>query len=131
MNIRRKAPLAQNIHRPAYSGSNHKLLRTLHYDHVAGEKIATFFSSETKWINQIWKLKEQYPDEVEIRHVNPDGSLIAHIPAEWFKVKPKKKVVMTEAQIAASKARLEKGRLKRLEMLGDDAHVTEERNNEI
>lgn len=83
--------------------------------------IATFFSSETKWINQIWKLKEQYPDEVEIRHVNSDGSLIAH----------KKKVVMTEEQIAASKARLEKGRLKRLEMLGDDAHVTEERNNEI
>lgn len=63
--------------------------------------------------------------------MNSDGSLIAHIPAEWFKVKPKKKVVMTEEQIAASKARLEKGRLKRLEMLGDDAHVTEERNNEI
>lgn len=106
-------------------------IRETAIDHVAGEKIATFFSSETKWINQIWKLKEQYPDEVEIRHVNPDGSLIAHIPAEWFKVKPKKKVVMTEAQIAASKARLEKGGLKRLEMLGDDAHVTEERNNEI
>ena len=104
-------------------------IRETAIDHVAGEKIATFFSSETKWINQIWKLKEQYPDE--IRHVNSDGSLIAHIPAEWFKVKPKKKVVMTEEQIAASKARLENGRLKRLEMLGDDAHVTEERNNEI
>lgn len=89
-------------------------IRETAIDHVAGEKIATFFSSETKWINQIWKLKEQYPDEVEIRHVNPDGSLIAHIPAEWFKVKPKKKVVMTEAQIAASKARSLKRQVKKI-----------------
>lgn len=39
-------------------------IRETAIDHVAGEKIATFFSSETRWINQIWKLKEQYPDEV-------------------------------------------------------------------
>ena len=28
-------------------------IRETAIDHVAGEKIATFFSSETKWINQI------------------------------------------------------------------------------
>ena len=38
---------------------------------------------------------------------------------------------MNKEYITDYKARLEKGRLKRLEMLGDDAHVTEERNNEI
>lgn len=95
-------------------------IRETAIDHVAGENYATFFSSEAKWINLIWRLKEQYPNEVDIRNVNPDGSLSAHIPAGWFKIKPKKKVSLTEAQIAASKARLEKGRLKRLEMLGDD-----------
>ena len=29
-------------------------IRETAIDHVAGEKIATFFSSETRWINQIW-----------------------------------------------------------------------------
>lgn len=96
-------------------------IRETAIDHVAGEDYASFYSSETKWINYIHKLKEQYPDEVEIRHINEDGSLIVHIPASWMKVKPKKKVCLTQAQIDASKARLELGRKKRLAKNGDDA----------
>ena len=69
----------------------------------------------------MYKLKESHPDEVDIRHVNDDGSLIVHIPASWMKIKPKKK-------IEASKARLERGRQKRLSMIGDDAHVGLERS---
>ncbi len=69
-----------------------------------------FFTSERKWINYVYKLKESHPDEVDIRHVNDDGSLIVHIPASWMKIKPKKKVVLTDEQIEASKARLERGR---------------------
>lgn len=104
-------------------------LRETAIDHVSGEKFATFYSSETKWINYMQKLKEQYPDEVEITYTNPDGSINAHIPASWFKIKPKKKVVMTEEQIAAAKARLENGRKKRLDKMmgGDDADVSEEK----
>ena len=85
-------------------------IRETSIDHVAGEDYATLFTSERKWINYIYKLKESHPDEVDIRHVNNDASLIAHIPASWMKVKPKKKVVLTEEQIEASKARLERGR---------------------
>ena len=51
-----------------------------------------------------------------------------HIPASWMKIKPKKKVVLTDEQIEASKARLERGRQKRLSMIGDDAHVGLERS---
>ena len=99
-------------------------IRETAFDHVAGEDFATFFTAERKWINHILSLKEQYPDEVDIRHINDDGSLLVHIPASWLKIRPKKKVNMTAEQIAASKARLEKGRLKRLEKIGDDdAHV--------
>lgn len=105
-------------------------IRETSIDHVAGENYATLFTSERKWINYIYKLKESHPDEVDIRHVNNDGSLIAHIPASWMKVKPKKKVVLTEEQIEASKARLERGRQKRLSMIGDDAHVSSERSGE-
>ena len=96
-------------------------LRETTLDHVSGEDFMTFFSSEQKWLNVIKRLREQYPDDVEIRHVNDDGSLIARIPASWVKLKPKKKVNMSAEQIAASKARLEQGRMKRLQRTGDDS----------
>ena len=98
-------------------------LRETTLDHVSGENHVTVYSGEIKWINQLLRLKEEYPDEVDIRHLNDDGSLIVHIPASWFKIKPKKKVKLTAEQIEASKARLEKGRLKRLNRGGDDAQV--------
>lgn len=98
-------------------------LRETTLDHVSGEDHATFYSGETKWINHLLRLKEQFPDEVDIRHVNPDGSLLAHIPVAWLKIKPKKKMAFTEEQIEASRARLENGRLKRLGKSGDDVRV--------
>lgn len=97
-------------------------LRETNINHIAGDTYATFYTEERKWINLIYRLKEQYPEEVEINHVNDDGPLIATIPSTWVKIRPKKKVSMTAEQVAASKARLEKGRLKRLAMLGDDVH---------
>lgn len=100
-------------------------IRETTIDHVAGYDHATFYSGERKWINEIYRLKELYPDDVDIRHINDDGSLIANIPASWMKIKPKKKVNLSEEQIAASKVRLESGRLKRLSMMGDDAQVTQ------
>ena len=104
-------------------------IRETAFDHVAGESIATFYTAERKWINTIHELKGQYPDEVDIRHVNDDGSLVAHIPVSWLKIRPKKKVNMTAEQIAASKARLEKGRMKRLEKNGDDTRSREKGND--
>lgn len=107
-------------------------MRDLHetgINHIAGDNFVTFFSSERKWINRIRKLKEEFPNEVDIKHENPDGSLVAHIPTSWFQIKPRKKIQFTEEQILAAKARLEKGRLKRLAMIGvDDVHVGQERN---
>ena len=87
------------------------------WDHIIGDKIATFSTSERKWIRQIERLKKEYPDEVDIRHVNQDGSIYVHLPADWMKIKPKKKSSLTPEQIAASTARLELARQKRLEDL--------------
>lgn len=103
-------------------------IRETSIDHVSGEDYATLFTSERKWINYVYKLKESHPDKLDIRHVNDHGSLIVHIPASWMKIKQKKKVVLTDEQIEASKARLERGRKKRLSMIGDDAHVGLERS---
>ena len=97
-------------------------------EHISGEDHITFSSNERKWINHIKRLKERYPNEVSIKRINPDGSLVAHLPVAWFQIKPKKKVHFSEEQIMAATARLEKGRLKRLDVIRvDDVHVGQER----
>lgn len=92
-------------------------IRETAWDHVSGEKTATISTSEKKWIRLIESLKEKYPEQVEIRYRNPDGSILARLPAEWMKIKPKKKSNMTPEQKEASKARLELARHKRLDSL--------------
>ncbi len=84
------------------------------WDHVTGEKFATFSTSEKKWIKAIEDLKKKYPDDVDIRVVNEDGSLVARLPASWFKIRPKKQTNMTQEQKDAARARLENARQKRL-----------------
>lgn len=93
------------------------------WDHLSGEKTATLSTSEKKWIRMIESLKEKYPDQVDIRCRNADGSIVVRLPVEWMKVRPKKKSNLTKEQIEASKARLELARSKRLDSLRqtDDA----------
>ena len=87
------------------------------WDHVAGEKFATLSTSEKKYIRLVEDLREKYPNDVDVRCVNDDGSMVVRIPADWLRIRPKKKSSMTPEQIAAAKARLEAARLKRLEDL--------------
>lgn len=81
------------------------------WDHIYGNKFATFFTSEKKYLKQILSLKEQYPDEVEIIAENEDGSICCHIPAEWLRIRPKKKTNLTPEQIAAASERLKQYRM--------------------
>lgn len=106
-------------------------IRETAIDHMAGEDCATICSSEKKWINYIQKLKAKNPKEVEIKCVNSDGSIVAKFPASWIRIKPKKKVNLTPAQIEASKERLEAGRLKRLKMIGDGSAYVEKLKGSI
>lgn len=72
------------------------------------DKYATFCSSERKWINKIYKLKEKYPNEVhiEVSDEDNDGMIIAHVPKSWMKVSPPKKVNLTEEQKAERAERM-------------------------
>ena len=76
------------------------------------DDIATFCSSETKWINKILKLKESYPDEVDIKCM-PDenyGVLLAHIPKSWMYVRPPKRINYSEEYKQQLSERLKLGR---------------------
>lgn len=92
------------------------------WDHVSGEKFATICSSEKKYIKKINDLHDKYPKDVDIRVQNDDGSIVARLPVDWLRIKPKKQTSMTPEQKAAAKARLEVARLKRLDDLKNGGH---------
>ena len=69
------------------------------------------YTSERKHINAIMRLKAQYPDDVVINTVNPDGSICADLPYDWFRMpKPKTKRNLTPEQKEAAVARMKKAR---------------------
>lgn len=64
--------------------------------------VAWFSSDEQKWRTRIEKLAKEYPDEVKII-VYPednDGCVNATIPAKWIRVRPPRKLNLTEEQKA-------------------------------
>jgi len=80
--------------------------------YLVGDKTAEFFTSEQKWINWIHHNKEKYPDQIEIKHVNADGSVLAYIPITWIKIRPKIEKIYTDEERYALSARLGKSRRK-------------------
>lgn len=78
---------------------------------VQGDEHCCVFTSERKFISQIKKLAEQYPNDVEIQYVNDDGSIVAQVPSNWFRfVKPPTKRNYTEEQRKAMGERMKKAR---------------------
>ena len=68
---------------------------------------------QTKYMNQIKKLAEKYPDEVKIIKTakENDGMMLAHLPKKFCKVsfgEARAKKEMTEEQKAAAAERMRK-----------------------
>lgn len=82
------------------------------YEHVYGEDTFTVTAAERWSIGLILRLKKSHPDDVEIVHVNPDGSVLAHLPAAWMRIVPKRASNLTEEQRAEAAARLKAAREK-------------------
>ena len=74
---------------------------------IHGDDHVGVYTSETKFINYINKMKEKYPDEVKINVVNPDGSLCADMPYEWIRMpSPPKRMNLTDEQKEERRLRL-------------------------
>ncbi len=80
------------------------------FEHLDGKDTWTVSTDERTWKNRLVKLAEQHPDEVECVSVNRDGSVMFHVPASWVKVRPPRKVNMTDEQKAALAERLKLAR---------------------
>lgn len=67
-------------------------------ERVQGDSYCLVYTGERKFINQLNELAQNY-SEVDIRHINEDGSILAHVPSNWFRfVKPPTKRNLTEEQ---------------------------------
>ena len=57
-------------------------------------------SNERRWATQIHKLKEKFPDEVEIikEPSENDGVICAKFPPEWARIRPTKQIYMDDEE---------------------------------
>lgn len=62
------------------------------------KKLMTCFFTRKRWINKVVQYSEQYPDEVQIKHVNKDGSIIAHVPVDYLRISRPPKLSDDEKQ---------------------------------
>lgn len=52
---------------------------------ITNDKTITVTLSQRKFITKIKKLAEKHPEDVQIIHENPDGSIVAHLPLKALK----------------------------------------------
>ena len=75
-----------------------------------GDDKGYFSSNERRWINRIQRLSEEHPNECVILKApeNNHGFIYARMPTSWLKVKPPKKIEMSDEQRAALADRMRK-----------------------
>lgn len=74
--------------------------------YIDSDKHASLCSGERKWINRILKLKEEHPDEIDIKEYpeTNQGIILAHFPKKWLKINPPRQ--MSDEQKAVMAERL-------------------------
>lgn len=73
---------------------------------LKGSKVATVTFSQSKWINKIKRLSSQYPEEVQIKHTNEDGSIVAYIPTKYIHISKPSTRTMSEEERKKARERL-------------------------
>ena len=63
---------------------------------------AYVYTSIPHELNRLWKLHEQYPDEVEISTDDKYGTEFI-VPRDWVKIKPKRQLSEEQRRIAAER----------------------------
>ncbi|MDO4333202.1 MAG: helix-turn-helix domain-containing protein [Eubacteriales bacterium] len=74
------------------------------------QKCATLTLSQRRIITRVEKLAQFHPGECQIVVRNPDGSICAHVPAEWIRVNPVR--VTTEKQKESARCKIREYNLK-------------------
>ena len=76
------------------------------YEHTTGDNTFTITAAEQWSKTMVKRLKKRYPDEVDIRYINEDGSMLVHMPFSWMRVSPKRKLNLTDEQREERRVRM-------------------------
>ena len=79
-------------------------------EHEPGHNYFAVSTGERSMKSTIYKLAEKYPDECAIIAENDDGSIFAHVPKKWVRIKPPIKRNLTDEQREAISKRLNNSR---------------------
>lgn len=71
-------------------------------NYIAGDSEITVYTAERRYINTVKRLIESKPDQIRIVRENPDGSIIAKMPTEWFRFPKPKRTISDEMKAAAA-----------------------------
>lgn len=63
---------------------------------------AVVSTDEQKWHRRIRELQKEYPDQVRIKYEpeTNDGNMVAEIPVKWVRIRPPKRMNLTDEQRA-------------------------------
>ena len=82
-------------------------------ERVQGDIYCNVYTGERKFLNQLYQLKQEYPDEVQLEDYG-DGFVSAKVPYSWLRfVKPPTKRNYTDEQRQAMSERMKKARDKK------------------
>ena len=65
-------------------------------------------------IKMVKRLKADFPDDVDIKHENKDGSINAYMPLKWMRITPRKKKNLSDEQKKALAERLTAARRRKV-----------------
>lgn len=80
------------------------------YEHIEGGDTFTVTAAERWSVGMLRRLAEKFPDEVTITAENRDGSIVAHVPFDWMRIVPKKRVNLSEERRRQLADNLERAR---------------------
>lgn len=65
--------------------------------------VAVVSTDEPRWHKRLRAYAQDYPDQVRIKYSpeTNDGNMVAEIPVKWVRIKPPKRVNMSDEQRAA------------------------------
>lgn len=74
------------------------------FEHEEGNEKVTITAAEQWSVNLMRKLKEEYPDEVDI-YENKDGSIFGHVPYKWMRLVPPRRISEEQRKILRENAK--------------------------
>jgi len=85
--------------------------------YIVGDSHMEFTTAEPKWIRKVKRWAKERPEEVQITHENKDGSILANLPVNYFKISPKQRRDVSDEQRLASSERMRIMRQKQTKLI--------------